>query len=417
MKKNNKRNPYDVHKIDSFLYWLAVHAVKLWFRLFYGLKINNAEVRGLKAPFLLLSNHESNYDFLMDAIALYPNKLHIMVTTYFFHHALLGRLLEHMGCIPKRQFVPDTKAIKSVLRIIERGENVCIFPEGQTCYTGETCDFDESTAKLVKKLCVPVVASTVRGNHLAFPKWAPGKKFPARCEVYARVILTAKEISELSAEEIYTILKRELSYNDFEWQRGVMAKSRKPRTTSGLQNILYRCVNCKADFSMTSDGKNRLVCSKCGYTAELDDYGFLHAVNGETVTDNCAAWFNLQRAAINAEIDAGALPFSSPCRLMRTIEGKQGYFDCGEGTVTLDGTGIHFNGVRDGEPFSVEALYERQSALPHNCTFWAIDIHGEGENYALAPDDPRKMIKFVESYLIMRKRTDAQKKAVSRTEL
>ncbi len=410
MKKKTTRNLYDVHKIDSFLYWLAVHAVKLWFRLFYGLEIKNEGVRELKSPFLLLSNHESNYDFLMDAIALYPRKLHIMVTTYFFHHALLGRLLQHMGCIPKRQFVPDTKAIKSVLRIIERGENVCIFPEGQTCYTGETSDFDESTAKLVKKLGVPVAASTVRGNHLAFPKWAPHKKFPARCEVYARVILTSDEIEALSVEEIYEILKRELSYNDFEWQREVMAKSRKPRTTSGLQNILYRCVNCGTDFSMTTDGKNRLTCCECGYSVELDDYGFLHAADGETVADNCASWFNLQRNAINTEIDAGALPFVSPCRLMRTVEGKQGYFDCGEGRMSVDETGIHFNGTRDGEPFSVEALYEHQTTLPHNCTFWAIDIHGEKENYALAPRDPRQMMKFVESYLIMRKRTDEAKK-------
>ncbi|NLC78341.1 MAG: 1-acyl-sn-glycerol-3-phosphate acyltransferase, partial [Ruminococcaceae bacterium] len=175
MKNKKKRNPYDVHKTDPVLYWLAVHVIKLWFRLFFGLKINNEGVKGIKTPFLLLANHESNYDFLMDAVALYPNKLHIMVTSYFFHHSLLGWLLRHMGCIPKKQFVPDTGAIKSVLRLIERGENVCIFPEGQTCYTGETSDFDESTAKLVKKLGVTVAASTVRGNHLAFPKWAPHK--------------------------------------------------------------------------------------------------------------------------------------------------------------------------------------------------------------------------------------------------
>lgn len=406
MKNKKKRNPYDVHKTDPVLYWLAVHVIKLWFRLFFGLKINNEGVKGIKTPFLLLANHESNYDFLMDAVALYPNKLHIMVTTYFFHHSLLGWLLRHMGCIPKKQFVPDTGAIKSVLRLIERGENVCIFPEGQTCYTGETCDFDESTAKLVKKLGVTVAVSTVRGNHLAFPKWAPHKSFPARSEVTARVVLTPEDIEKLSTDEIYETLKRELSYNDFEWQRGVMAKSRKPRTTVGLQNILYRCVKCGKDFTMATDGGRRLHCESCGYTVELDDYGFLHAKGGEPIiADNCAAWFNLQREAINKEIDEGGLPFVSPCTLMRTVEGKQGYFPCGEGDVTLDETGIHFEGLRLGEPFSVGALYEHQTALPHNCTFWGVDVHGEGENYALVPDDNRKMMKFVESYVIMRKQT------------
>ena len=76
--------------------------------------------------------------------------------------------------------------------------------------------------------------------------------------------------------------------------------------------------------------------------------------------------------------------------------------------MMLDEKGIHFVGTKNGEPFEVGALYEHQTTLPHNAGLCAIDIHGVGENYALIPDDRRKMIKFVEGYLIMRKRRDAE---------
>lgn len=409
MKKEKKRNFYAVRKPLGLLYWFAVNVMSLYFRLIYGLRLDRSQMKGLKAPVLVLSNHESNFDFFVSAFALYPLKLHFMVSTYFFHHSLLGRLLYLMGCVPKKQFVPDTSAIKTVLRLAENKENICIFPEGQTCYTGEVSDIDMSTAKLVKKLGITTAAVTVRGNHLTFPKWANGRKYPSRVEGKAKIILTPEQIKELSLCEIEQILSAALYYNDFEWQRETMAKSRKPRTTDGLENIVYRCPKCNRDFAMRSDKGRKLICESCGYSVVYNDYGFFETENNEKpVYDNSADWFNFERRAISEEIDSGGLPFVCDCSLGKTVEGKQGYTPCGEGTMTLDEKGIHFVGTKNGEPFEVGALYEHQTTLPHNAGLCAIDIHGVGENYALIPDDRRKMIKFVEGYLIMRKRRDAE---------
>ncbi|MEA4912923.1 MAG: 1-acyl-sn-glycerol-3-phosphate acyltransferase [Oscillospiraceae bacterium] len=397
-----------VRKPCAFLYGLATFCTRIWFTLFYGLRIDRSGVRDVKGPLLLLCNHESNYDFLLCAIGCRPRRFNFMVTTYFYHSTLLARTLRLMGCIPKKQFVPDAGAIKSVLEVVHRGGDVCIFPEGQVCYSGATNAIDPSIAKLVKKLGVTTAVASVRGNYLSFPKWACGKKFPARVEWSARVLFTPEQLARADVDEVGRAVLAALRYDDYEWQRERMIPSRRPRTAQGLETVLYRCPKCGRDRAMCAQG-DRLVCEKCGYTVALDRCGFFVRPDGEApVFDSVSAWFRYEQRALEDEIDAGGLPFSSPCILHKTVEGRHGYTRCGEGEMTLDAAGIHFKGTKDGAPFEAGALYEHQTTLTHNAGLRGIDVPGAGENYLLSPLDGREMFRFIEGYTILHRKRAGQ---------
>lgn len=395
-----------VRRPCGFLYWLAVFFTRIWLTLFFGLRLDRSGVRDVRGPVLLLCNHESNYDFLLCAMGFPQLRFNYMVTTYFFHSRALARTLRLMGCIPKKQFIPDPGAIKGVFEVVRGGGSVCIFPEGQVCYSGAMNDVDLSVAKLAKKLGITVAVASVRGNYMAFPKWACGRKYPSRTEWSAKVLFTPEQLAAATTEEVGAAILGALSYDEFEWQRARMYRSRRPRSTEGLEIVLYRCPACGGEPAMRSDGGRRLVCEKCGYEVTLNDACFFERDGGAPVFDSISAWFRSEQAAVAAAIEAGGLPFSSPCSLHKTVDGRQGYTRCGEGTMTLDGDGIRFSGTKDGAPFEAAALYEHQTTLTHSASLCGVDVPGAGENYLFAPADGRDMFRFIEGYLYMRKKKE-----------
>ncbi len=407
MKKNStpktERAPRDP---SPFLYGLAVRLCTPFFRLFYGLHIDRRGLRGVEGPVVVLSNHQANTDFIFVAAALYPIRLNFMVSTYFFHHSLLGRLLRAMGCIPKRQYLADTASVRMCLAAARRGGSLGIFPEGQVCYTGENNLIDRSIAKLCKKLGLTVVTVDIRGNHLTYPKWARGKKYRGRIDCTAGVLFTPDQLKELTVDEIYRGILARMSYDEYAWQRQKQAVFRPKRDTDGLQSILYRCPVCKSDGAIAH--KNRsLVCERCGYSVSFGDDCLLRLDAGDRlVFDSPADWHRWEFAAVERALAAGET-LSAPARLMRTVEGKFGYFPCGQGALRADARGLHFEGQCDGAPFSISALAERQGNVTHNAKRQGIDVEGESCNYLLVPEDSRLLGKFISFFVAARKQVEA----------
>ncbi|MDO4565824.1 MAG: lysophospholipid acyltransferase family protein [Oscillospiraceae bacterium] len=399
-KNSSEKTPREPSK---WLYFLACLYAKYIYGKKYNIVFDNVQTRGLKGPALVLSNHESNRDFLICAAALYPLRLNFMVSTYFFHHRLLSWLLRLMGCIPKRQYLPDAAAVKSVMKAAARGARVCIFPEGQVCFSGQSSDIDLSTAKLAKRLGLPLIIHSIRGNYLTAPKWARGKQYRGRIESRTEILYGAEELRSLPLETVARGIKEALSYDEFVWQRETMAAFKpERRETAGLETILYRCPACGSDLAMLARGES-LVCERCGYEVSFNEYGFFKAHEGAPVFDSVSEWYRFELECAAREY-AGSFSFSMPCTLHRTVEGRQGYEPCGAGLMTADERGLHFKGERLKEPFELSALVERQSNITHNASLAALDIEGPDANYALRPEDSRAMGKFIVLYLLAAKR-------------
>ncbi len=375
-------------------------------RLKFKLKTDGSATKDIQGPIIAIGNHQCNFDFAAAAITLRQIQFNFVVTTFFFNSWFLKMVLGWIGAIPKRQFIPDISVIRKIYRAVGNGQSVFIFPEGQVGYYGAEVGIDDAIGKLIKHLKIPVVNVNLNGGFLSYPKWARAT-YPARMEAKSELILTPEQIETMSEEEIFITIKNALAYNDFDWQRKRMIPSKKDRMTEGLQNILYRCPACNRDFVMTSSG-TKLCCSNCGYTVTLNRYAFFESESKEQplIYDNIADWFLMQRREVEREVEKGSLPFVTACKLTSTKPGSGGYFPRGEGTLSLDFDGLHFDGTRDGKPYSQLFSVDTQSAVTHNTSVWGVDFAGDDCNYAFSPDDPRKMIKIVELYSAVRAHRD-----------
>ena len=394
-KRNNPREPL------GLLYGFAVFSLGTALRILFRIKIDKTRIRGITSPVIVIANHQSNYDFAVTAMAMWPMKLNFLVSSYFMNSKLLRGLLKLVGTIPKVQFVPDSSAALLSYRAIKNNQSIIIFPEGQVEYYGAEVTIDESIAKLIKRFKVPVVNIKLRGGFLTNGKWSK-RSYPARREVIIDTLLTKDQIAIMSEQEILKEVKEAISYNEYDWQRQKMIPTRRKRLTTGLQNILYRCPSCEKDFAMLSK-KDTLYCEYCSYTVKLNKYGFFEAVEGdqEVIFDNTADWFRMQQRQIKKEIES-ILPYTTQCELRSTNKNSLGYSMRGSGVLTIDRDGLYYEGTRDNEEYSALFSHKVQSEVTHSADVWGIDFIGEDCNYAFCPDDPRKMIKIVEMYSLLK---------------
>ncbi len=149
--------------------WLVRTAWKL-----YGGKM---EVEGLanvpaEGPCLLIPNHQSNLEPLLIA-SVVPRMIHPMAKSNQFAVPLFGRLLSRVYGFPVRRYQVDAQAARTVLRRLDSGAVVMIFPEGERTWDGRLQSFRTGVLRLILKAGVPVVPVRVGSAYDAWPRWEP----------------------------------------------------------------------------------------------------------------------------------------------------------------------------------------------------------------------------------------------------
>ena len=395
----------------GWLYRLGVNLMYIYMRLFFGLKLDLSEMKGVKGPFLVVANHQSLFDFGIVSKAALPEQLRFVISSHFFHNSAYNKLFTFIGAVSKRQFVPDTVSARKTLRLARQGCSICIFPEGQTCYSGENAAIDPDIGKLAKLLRLPVVNVQIRGNYLRRPKWARGKTYPSRVEARAYLLLSGEQVAEMSAGEIGKVIIDGISYDELVWQKEKMYRSKNPRSAEGLESLLFLCPECGSEFTMQPRGRH-LTCSCCGYDVILNDYClFEKGDHGELKEDTISGWIRLQSRYLKEKLDNDELlPITSHGRYLESDLGdyeEYGYRLYGEGTGTLDETGFTFTGTRAGEHYEYHVDPYQMWDLTHNADLASISLNGNcvgDKDYAFDPDDPRLMMKYVLAWPLVRNR-------------
>jgi 1-acyl-sn-glycerol-3-phosphate acyltransferase len=146
----------------------AFHA-RLWAR--FGLALNNTpvELRGAEhlpdGPFILMSNHQSNFDIL-SLIATIPRRVYWIAKKELFDIPLFGPSMRRGGYIPLDRS-DGRKALKSMdnaAAIIRRGSSVVMFPEGTRSRDGHLLPFKRGGFMLAIRAGVPVIPVTINGS-------------------------------------------------------------------------------------------------------------------------------------------------------------------------------------------------------------------------------------------------------------
>ena len=175
--------------------------------LFMRHKLRKINCKGLKKPYIVLSNHASFVDFQVNVKATFPNRSHWVISIEEF----IGRewLFRLIGGIPKRKFTQGSVMVKHILTAIRKNKKiVTIYPEARFSLAGINEDIGKALGKLVKMADVPVVVLNQDGNFLRSPQWNkhPYRKVPL--EATFTCVANQDEVRSLSAEEIQEKIKR-----------------------------------------------------------------------------------------------------------------------------------------------------------------------------------------------------------------
>lgn len=300
IQKHYKTAKYPIRQ-PKWLTWL------IWFlsktmTLGKQYTLETIDMEGLQPPYILFSNHMAFIDFELAAQVTYPHRVNNVVNIDGYHR--MPWLLTWIGSICTRKFINDIHLVKSIRRVTQNGDILCMYPEARYTPIGTTSFLPDSLGRLVKMNKVPLVVVTHHGNHLYSPFWAYSNKRKVPMKTVFRQVLTAQQVQQMSADEINTVIQEAMRYDEYRYQQENGILITEAYRAEGLHKVLYQCPHCHTEFSMDSKGAD-IFCKHCGKRWHLTETGWLTALEGETEFAHIPDWFEWQRGQVRQQIERG----------------------------------------------------------------------------------------------------------------
>ena len=359
---------------DSIIYAAFFRFAHAVLRRKQRLTVDNKAARDCKAPFIVLSNHESFYDFYYIK-RLFPDvKPAFVVNRHYISLPVVRTLAKKAGFIPKRLFAPDRATPLGIMRTVRKGYPVVIFPEGRLSVSGRSYPILDRGAAFYRRLGTDIVLCRITGAYLCNPKWR--KRF-YRGDVSATVVrvITKEEAAAMTDAALDALIQDTLAYDDCVSDAGFSQKDK----AKGLETVLCRCADCGALYAAEGRG-NTLVCRACKRTHTLDEH--YRFENGQTI----AAYYERIKA-----LERDTLSNETPTAEVRvTVFPEQGRKRRERGVCTLDARGLSYRS--DKTAFTVP--FEELPALPFSCNAEFETYHNNELYYFYPVENPRQVVRW-----------------------
>ncbi|MBQ8184974.1 MAG: hypothetical protein IJ036_04220 [Lachnospiraceae bacterium] len=345
-----------------------------------GFKLTRTNMDGVEGPYLLLVTHSSMVDFNIMLKATHPHPINNVMTLEGFH-TYTEPLMRSLGVLGTRKFINDMHLIKNIRYCITKLKNIFVlFPEARYSLDGCTSYLPESVGKLVRILGVPVVVLRIHGNFVTCPQWNKiNKKTYVEAEV--KQILTPEDTKRLSVSEINARIQESFQYDDFRWQLENKLTITHPERAKGLHALLYKCPACGCEHETDSKG-TLLWCNHCGKQWEMDEYGQLHALQGETEFSHIPDWSNWERECVRKEIEDGTYYFEDQVRV-ETLPSSMRFYKQGKGRLIQTPSETRLECTCYGKPYTLV-----RSAMHLESMHIEYDYLGRGDCVDISiPDD------------------------------
>ena len=115
----------------NFYYWVGYNLSRLAGRLLFRLRVIHPERMIQSGPVILAMNHQSYLDPPL-AGSTCDRAIYFLARRNLLNVPLLGPVLPKLNVIPVNQEGVDRTAIKTVIRVLQAGNAVLVFPEGSS---------------------------------------------------------------------------------------------------------------------------------------------------------------------------------------------------------------------------------------------------------------------------------------------
>ena len=254
-------------------------------------------LKEIEGPYLILANHNLELDPLLigDAIGKHT---YFVASEHLLRKGFVSKLLMYfLKPIIHMKGRQGAKTVKQMLRTLQEGHKVCIFPEGNRSFNGVTMEMQASIAKVAKKAKVKLITYRVEGGYFTQPRWSTNLR---KGKIQGRLIhvYEPEQLVQMSDEQISEAIITDLHEDAYETQKREPIQFRGDNLAFGLESTIFTCPKC-GEMGKLHSKNDRFYC-ECGFEATYDVYGYLTDKDGKqyTVTE----LDRLQREALKERI-------------------------------------------------------------------------------------------------------------------
>jgi 1-acyl-sn-glycerol-3-phosphate acyltransferase len=143
-------------------------------RVYFGLELVGVEHIPAAGPLIVTPNHQTYADPPLVSLPV-RRPVYYMAWNRLFEIPIFGRLIRRLRAFPVQIESSDPRATREAVRLLQAGQVVMIFPEGERSPDGRVQRFKPGAFRLAASLPAPVLPVTIAGGHDA---WPPGRLLP-----------------------------------------------------------------------------------------------------------------------------------------------------------------------------------------------------------------------------------------------
>jgi 1-acyl-sn-glycerol-3-phosphate acyltransferase len=149
-------------------------AVRAVCRAYFRLELRGTEHIPRDGGLLIVPNHQTYADPPLVTIPV-RRPVYYMAWSRLFDIPVFSRLIRLLRAFPVDIDARDARATREAVRLLQAGEALMIFPEGERTTDGRLRRFKPGAFRLAVSLGVPIMPVTIVGGHAA---WPPGRIVP-----------------------------------------------------------------------------------------------------------------------------------------------------------------------------------------------------------------------------------------------
>lgn len=289
-----------------FRHVLLYTLLRPFFRLFVWIKFRfiGKKYKGpAKGPYLILGNHTINEDPIMVALS-FREPIYFVASDMLFSIPIISKIIYYIvQPISKAKYKPDPETVKNMIRVARSGGSIGIFPEGNRTFSGKVMYMPYSISKLIKLLKLPVLFYRLEGGYLTHPRWAK-KHRRGKMRGYVSTTWTYDEYKDLSNDEIYQRVVKELAVNDFDMQAIKPRRFRGKHYAEYIERAFFISPETNQIGTIYSD-KDDIYDTSSKLHYRVNKYGLIDNLGDTKHFPNTILWYEHQVEVVDRLVDQG----------------------------------------------------------------------------------------------------------------
>lgn len=237
---------------------------------------------------VVVSNHVTDYDPILIHLSL--NKLvHCLATDNIFAGTFTARLLRYIGVIPKRKGMVDLRSNMMMFKMINNGDSLLFFPEGNRSYGDFQFYVADNISKLFKNFKVDIVIFNIHGGFGKYPRIGVNKR---KGKFYGEIkrILKYEEYKDMDDKELSKIITEGIKVFDSDSEDKYISNKK----AEYFERLFFICPKCGAISSIYSEG-NYLKCHHCDLKVEYGEDLLFHSDDPTFKFRHIREWYDYQK--------------------------------------------------------------------------------------------------------------------------